>query len=362
MTRPRQFATGIHGQTNDDDLRWDDGDFRWGDSFQWSEGGPRGEDHNDHRGDCGGHGHHSAIHSDLIIPVAPTATSGDFDLHAVLDSPGATQGRPLLILVSGFTYDHQYWDPPVGGGRYSFVDAANHAGYATLNLDRLGMGTSDRPPADLTSIQQQADELHQIIQSLRSGALSGYGFSEIVLVGHSLGSAIAQTEANTYGDVSALVLTGFRHEVNPAGAGEFISSIHPADGQPAGYLTMDSRDLLFDLNNTSPDILAWDAAHIGTGTAAELDFGFALDPVQSVGISVPVLEVVGDHDLLFQTDPSTFAAERGFYSNSSDFEQLIVRNAGHDVTLERNAQQTFHQMLDFIENAVPDHHHYDLTA
>ena len=53
-------------------------------------------------------------------------------MHAVLDSPGPTQGRPLMILVSGFTYDHQYWDPAVGGGKYSFVDAANRAGYATL--------------------------------------------------------------------------------------------------------------------------------------------------------------------------------------------------------------------------------------
>ena len=272
-----------------------------------------------------------------------------------------------MILVSGFTYDHEYWDPSVGGGRYSFVDAANRAGYATLNLDRLGVGESDRPPADLTSIQAQADELHQIIESVRSGDLRSYGFSEIVLVGHSLGSAIAQTEANTYGDVSAVVLTGFRHAVNPSGAGEFITSIHPAAGQPPGYLTFDSRDILFDIDNTSPRILAWDASHIGTGTIAELDFGFALDPAQSAGISVPVLEVVGDHDLLFLTDPSTFAAESAFYPNSPDFEQLIVSNAGHNVTLERSAQQTFDQILDFVDDVVPVHqqpvhHHYDLTV
>jgi hypothetical protein len=59
----------------------------------------------------------------------------------------ADRGAPLLILASGFTYDHQYWDLPVDGGKYSFVDAANRAGYATLNLDRLGLGSSDKPPA-----------------------------------------------------------------------------------------------------------------------------------------------------------------------------------------------------------------------
>jgi pimeloyl-ACP methyl ester carboxylesterase len=278
-------------------------------------------------------------------------------MHAVLDSPGSTEGKTLLILVPGSTYDHNYWDVPVDGGKYSFVDAANHAGYATLNIDRLGLGSSDKPPADLTTIQEQADELHQIIQSVKGGDLSHYGFSNIVLVGHSLGSAIVQTEAGEYGDANADVLTGFRHEVNSAGAGELVSSYQPATGQPAGYLTLENRNLFYDVGNTSPKVLAWDAAHIGTGTAAELNFGFALDPARSAGISAPVLEVVGDHDLLFQTDPSTFAAERAFFPKSSDFQQLIVKDAGHDVTLENNAQHTFDQIFDFVQKAVPVSHH-----
>jgi pimeloyl-ACP methyl ester carboxylesterase len=348
MAGSKQLATGLRGLGNDDDLRWDDGNFRWGDA--------------DHRWDFGGHGDHCAVHKDLVLSVAPTATSGDFNMHAVLDSPGPTQGRPLLILVSGFSYDHEYWDPPVGDGKYSFVDAANGAGYATLNLDRLGLGSSDKPPAELTSIQDQADELHQIIQSIKSGALSSYGFSEVILVGHSVGSAIVQTEAGIYNDADALVLTGFRHEVNPAGAGEFINSIHPAAGEPDGYLTVDNRNMFYDVGHTSRDILGWDASHIGTGTGAELNFQFALDPARSAGITAPVLEVVGDHDLLFQTDPSTLAAERAFYSNSSDFEQLIVKNAGHDVTLGKNAQHTFDQILDFVEKVAPVNHHHDFLV
>jgi Gamma-glutamyltranspeptidase len=35
------------------------------------------------------------------------------------------------------------------------------------------------------------------------------------------------------------------------------------------------------------------------------------------------------------------------------FRQLIAKNAGHDVTLENNAQETFHQILDFVHHAVP---------
>jgi pimeloyl-ACP methyl ester carboxylesterase len=259
--------------------------------------------------------------------------------------------RTPSALSSASAYDHTYWDSPVNGGRYSFVDAANRAGYATLNLDRLGLGLSDKPPADLTTIRNQADELHQVIQSAKSGDLRSYGFSKIVLVGHSLGAAIVQTEAGEYGDADALVLTGFRHAVNMAGAGELVSSFQPATGRPPGYLTLENRNLFYDVQNTPPEILAWDASHIDTGTTAELDFGFALDPARSAGISVPVLEVVGDHDLLFLTDPSTCSAERAFYPNSPNFQQLIVKDAGHDVTLGNNAQHTFEQIFDFVGKA-----------
>jgi hypothetical protein len=48
-------------------------------------------------------------------------------------------------------------------------------------------------------------------------------------------------------------------------------------------------------------------------------------------------------------------------ANSRDFEQLIAKNAGHDVTLENNAQETFHQILDFVHLAVPVQQHADLT-
>jgi len=41
-------------------------------------------------------------------------------------------------------------------------------------------------------------------------------------------------------------------------------------------------------------------------------------------------------------------------ANSRDFEQLIAKNAGH-------AQETFHQILDFVHHAVPVQQHTDLT-
>jgi hypothetical protein len=47
-------------------------------------------------------------------------------------------------------------------------------------------------------------------------------------------------------------------------------------------------------------------------------------------------------------------------ANSRDFEQLIAKNAGHDVTLENNAQEALHQILEFVHHAVPVQQHADL--
>ena len=74
----------------------------------------------------------------FFFPV--TLNPGDkqvYNLWGELRSVQPTAGQTLLVLVHGFTYDHRYWDFPSGP---SFVVAAEAAGYAVLNLDRLETG------------------------------------------------------------------------------------------------------------------------------------------------------------------------------------------------------------------------------
>ncbi|MBX9252502.1 hypothetical protein H1Q63_00610 [Desmonostoc muscorum CCALA 125] len=49
------------------------------------------------------------------------------------------------LLISGATYGSVYWDFPLHPQRYSYVRALTNVGYATLNLERIGIGKSDRP-------------------------------------------------------------------------------------------------------------------------------------------------------------------------------------------------------------------------
>jgi pimeloyl-ACP methyl ester carboxylesterase len=92
---------------------------------------------------------------------------------------------PLLIAIHGGTYTSAYFDLP----GYSLLARAAALGVPALALDRPGYGESPSLPLDHSSIQDQADALIVALED----AWRQYGATTrgIVLVGHSIGGAIA---------------------------------------------------------------------------------------------------------------------------------------------------------------------------
>jgi pimeloyl-ACP methyl ester carboxylesterase len=123
--------------------------------------------------------------------------------------------KTLQLLLHGGTYNRSYWDFPYDPARYSYVRAANAAGFSTLAIDRVGYGKSTHPISGLVTVQSSAATVHQLITAVRAGEL-GAMFGRIVLVGHSIGSAVTIREAGTYHDVDAVVVTGLLHHVGAA--------------------------------------------------------------------------------------------------------------------------------------------------
>jgi pimeloyl-ACP methyl ester carboxylesterase len=113
----------------------------------------------------------------------------------------------LQILVHGATYDHRYWDWPLEPDLYSYVGWDARSGYATLAIDRIGCGASSKPLARQSTLTAQARVQHDIVTAGRAGALGGTAFSLVVLIGHSMGSALSVAEASEYQDADAVVLT-----------------------------------------------------------------------------------------------------------------------------------------------------------
>ena len=136
-------------------------------------------------------------------------------------------------LFSG-TYTRSYWFGLYYSQSNSWVDYASSLGYATLSIDRLGNGLSDHPdPIVDVQLSYQAEELHQIILQARAGLIpeTNTNFTRIIVVGHSLGSVVANCLNAKYpADADATLLTGYAFFYPPEFTGVFIQSwLAPAD-------------------------------------------------------------------------------------------------------------------------------------
>lgn len=273
-------------------------------------------------------------------------------------------GKPVEILVPGFTYDSTYWNFPYQPDRYSYVAAATLAGYVTFDIDPLGAGASSHPLSALLTGQVYANVLHQVVSYVRAT----YPASRVVTVGHSAGSGQVIEEAADYGDVDGVILTGLLH-VPDATDLPFFASFHPAILDPAfalsgldpGYLTTQPGTRGSDFYNMSvadPVVIATDESTKSTGSAPLLATGdTAFLPTTSQAIRVPVLLAVGQNDSSFcdatlaqscDSSASVLAREASDYSAAACLDAYVLPNSGHDINLHPNAAQWFAYANDWM--------------
>lgn len=293
--------------------------------------------------------------------------------HAIYHIEGTLCGslpsdnRTLQILVPGSTYSRVYWDFPYQPEQYSYAQAASAAGYLTLSIDRIGIGSSDRPPADQVNLETNAFTLHQIVQAFRAGAVASQIVSapveRIMLVGHSFGSVVSTYEAATYGDVDGVIISGYLHNVSLTSLA-YLGTLYPvqldpkfsSSQLPLGYLTSlpNTRATYFYfLPGADPVVINLDESLKETVTNGERSL---LDPTlieifaASLDIDVPVLSASGDYDHLFCAPPSctasnSMAYEATWYAPEACFESYVLPDSGHDMNLHLGAPQWFNAAI-----------------
>jgi pimeloyl-ACP methyl ester carboxylesterase len=295
----------------------------------------------------------------------------DQTMVAWLCARGDIQHKTIQIVLHGATYDHNYWNWPYQPDQYSYVEALTTAGYAVLNVDRIGEGLSSHPtPGVALTAHTGAITVHQVVQTLRSGSLLvpafGYVRAErVMLVGHSMGSVVASIEAATYHDVDGVVLSAYAHSVGP-GEAVAIADLYPAvfdpkfasSGLPFDYLTTlpgTRGSIFYNQANADPAVIALDEMLKGTATVGELaDIGPSLG--LSFDITAPTLIAVGDLDPFLCPLPSCTAA--GFLRNEPSFfpqacpEVGVVPLSGHDVNLHLTSQDFFSMVRDWADRRV----------
>lgn len=308
----------------------------------------------------------------VVFPVAiAPGQPADNDLVTWLCARGTVHHKTIQILLHGATTDHNYFDFPYQPERYSYVRYMTAAGYAVLNVDRIGAGQSTRPADGLTTtLHTAAYNVHQVVQKLRSGTLVVPGFGRIraqrvQLVGYSLGAFISTIEASTYNDVDGIILGSYSHTPGPAA---FLTQVLSYDavldpkfaGLPiTNYLTTTPGDrgtLYFHLPTTDPTVLALDEQLKETVSQGENQDIFP-SLGASLGVKVPTLVVVGDHDFIACNMPSctatgSLANEASWYPPEACVEIKIVPDAGHALYLHLNAQDAFAVQREWSDRRV----------
>jgi len=104
-------------------------------------------------------------------------------------------GEPTLVLLAGFDGGAQDWTP---------IIPALSKHHRVCAFDRLGQDWSDPAPHPRT-FGTAADELHI--------ALAALGIEKPVVVGHSLGGALAQIYAATYDVTGVILVEGLTSDV-----------------------------------------------------------------------------------------------------------------------------------------------------
>jgi pimeloyl-ACP methyl ester carboxylesterase len=145
-------------------------------------------------------------------------------------------------------------------------------GLIPANLDRLGVGLSDHPPAGELTVESHAYVVAQVVRKLRAGEIGGRAFTTVAGVGHSFGSAVLQYLAGTATDRTSipdyLVLTGFLMATYAPGLAQLTNTLYPAGSDPA----FASAGLPTDYLTTEPDTRGTDFYHASGAEAAAITF------------------------------------------------------------------------------------------
>jgi pimeloyl-ACP methyl ester carboxylesterase len=293
--------------------------------------------------------------------ILPCASDGDlYEVRGHLIgpasevAPGASGKQPAATLyLHDFAFGEFFWS--FGAvPRNDYAAALARAGHVSVVVDRLGYGASGHPEGDRTCLGAQADVAHQIVEELRSGDYGAEGggpprFAKVALAGHYVGALIANLEAFSFKDVDALVAMSYTPQVTVQAFERFYDSRAVCDrgGEPQapggadGYAYISPTEADFDdsaFHTAAPAVVAAAnrlRARDPCGDGASIIDALVLDLKSLSQVKVPVLLVCGREDAVIPSFACPYTKRR--YSGSGDVSLVYVANAGHALTLERNA-------------------------
>jgi pimeloyl-ACP methyl ester carboxylesterase len=292
----------------------------------------------------------------MMVPVT-VENVPDAKLYGELCMPAGPAPGTVQLLVHGTTYNHNYWDWPEDADAHSHARAALKAGYATFNVDRLGVGQSTKPASKLVTLAATIDSLHQIIAKLRAGAIGNQKFSRVVYFGSSLSTAYGWLLHFTRPTFLGLVkqnLYTVCEDQKFAKAGLDCGYITNRPGSKATFFyNMPNADQrVIDTDEQLKDVIS------GLLIEQSVPLVLAQPPKDSPSwvIHVPTLVVLGGEDMtacgsdgIVCTDETVKKAEAVYYpSVPGGIDVHVVATSGHSLPLHRNGRGTTDFIIDWV--------------
>ena len=264
---------------------------------------------------------------------------------------GATK---VQVLVPGGTYTNTYWDIPVDPEVRSVRQAMNHAGIATMAIDRIGTGKSSKPLSALINTLNQAEAVHHVITTLRPR------FQKVLIAGHSIGSAVALAEAGTYHDVDGVMITGLANQWDYTRVTPALTALIPVTLDPRlsrlgldpGYLTTAPGARYNAFHKPGPlntAVMDYEESTKDAFAGAEAVTAILMNNIvipSSRAVTAPVLSAQAREDYFCGTPPlgancssgeTLAASERPFFPNAPRLDGFVLAGYGHCLNFAPNS-------------------------
>ncbi|MGW2051843.1 alpha/beta hydrolase [Streptomyces sp. NPDC001858] len=257
-------------------------------------------------------------------------------------------GMPLLVCLPGGGYNASYFDVP----GYSLIKAARREGFPVVSLDRPGYGGSTALKGEI-SFRRNAEVLQRAIAELWHRHLSNA--PGIVLVGHSVGGAIALHLAA--GDrtwpLLGVSVTGIHDESQRSN--EALKSAAP--GSSMEFSREHLLRFMYGPQDTyDPSVLGL-AEHAGSPVpVAELVEVAGRWGTDSAGIAAKIEVAVhyglAEHEGFWHSSDETVAAFGNAFTAAPSVAARRVLGSGHNIDHHYVGAAFHKEQLDFAKGLV----------
>lgn len=270
------------------------------------------------------------------MPESITLTTGTARVSAIAQT-GSAGDLPLLVCIPGGSYNSGYFDVP----GHSLFAAADERGFPIVAVDRPGYGASD--PLDEVSFAGNASVLTDAIADL--WAQQKKTCPGIVLIGHSMGGAIAVHIAASRPSwpLLGISINGI-HDVPPqhvTGAWKAIPR-----GTAISFTSDDRAHYMYGPEGTySPAVLSAAepaCAPIPVDELHEVVEGWPLDfaPL-AARVNVAVHYSLAEHEGLWNSTPDSISAFADAFTAAPQTTAHTIKSSGHNVD-HHDAGPAFH--------------------